>query len=523
MHISDISPSSFLSKLPLFYSLKEKVNSFAKNPFSLGSIEVTNQTIYDNYFLADKQFLNASELNLRSTIASIPFSYQFNNIYPSFLEQNFSGVFKVSFEKEILLNNVKKQLTGQFDIEKILLKDFDFKQLFHQYAESKLALIKGSIKSLSGLQSLINKVNNISTEEFLYLTKTQIGEKLNDKHLMDSLLSSKQKLLRELETNENSNNKIEQQLESITTTINAANEAIEKILSAKDDFETGGLNYNQLVNYQNSVNNNIDSITHSDQFVQQASKKLLKLNGLTKFFMYVKEMNLGKFSVNWSERSMSDILTSGMGGSYLKNNKFLGINISKIQPLGWIKDNQILASFQQPEAAIQSLRIGKGELKNNHSHLTFTNGNIKNMNAQQAIYSLLPRNVFVGSFSKNLSLGSFGNVETEVSKSSTQHSGTRNFQNENQVEPKLALMHLGEDFFRLYQLDLNIMATSTRFILSHLFLQIIQAWDILTQLLLRKAGVQFHMVLICQRIFFKHTYSAHQVFQKNQPHFNYRG
>jgi hypothetical protein len=456
LSISELSPSSFLSKLPAFYSIKQ-ATSFSKNAFSFGSVEITNQTVYDNYFLASKQLLSTSALSFDSKIANIPFSYQFHYIYPSLLQQDFSTIYKASFDRDALLSDVKKQLVNRFDIEKVLLKDFDFKQLFHQYAQTKLAAIKETAKSFGSFKPLMEKFNSISTEEFLLLTKDQLRDKLTDKSLLDSLLSSKEKITQELATQPDTDkqNLLKPQLESTIITITTLTETIEKVLSAKDDFETNGLNYNQLVNYQKAINSNLDSISGSEAFVQQSSKKLLKLNGLTKFFMYVKEMNLGKFSTNWSEGSMSNILTSGIGGSFLKNNKFLGLNISNIQPLGWIKDNQFIASLQQPEAAMQSLRVGKGDLESNHSHVTLTNATIKNIKPAGDIYSLLPRNIFVGSFSKNLSLGSIGNIETEVSKSSAQYNNTRSSLNESQIESKMAFRHLGEDFFQTLSVGLN--------------------------------------------------------------------
>jgi hypothetical protein len=453
--LSQLYPSAFISKLPAFYSLKQATN-FSRDAFSLNSLQLNNQTVYDNYFLADKQLLSTSELSFNSKLANIPFSYQFNYIYPSLLNQEFSAMYKAAFDQEQLLGDIKKQLVNQFDLEKILLKDFDFKQLFHDHAQSKLASIRETI-IVSELKSLKDKINSFSTEEFLYLTKNQIREKLMSKEVLDSLLLSKEKITEALntQTDRTQISSLIQQLQSTVATINGLNESIDKILSAKSEFETNGLNYNQLVNYQKAVNNNLDSITNSTGFIQESSKKLLKLKGLTKFFVYVKEMNLGKFSTNWSERSMSNILTSGAGGSFFKNNKFLGLNISNVQSLGWIKDNQFIANLQQPEAGIKSLRLGKGELQKNHSHTTFTNANIKNFKSTGNIFSLVPRNIFIGSFSKNLSLGSIGIIETEISKSSAQYNNTRSALNENQAESKMALKHLGEDFFQTLSVGVN--------------------------------------------------------------------
>lgn len=454
--LSQLYPPAFISKLPAFYSLKQATN-FSGHAYSLNSIELKNQSTYDNYFLAEKQWLSTTEFRFTSKLASIPFLYQFNYIYPSFLNQDFSAVYKVSFNQEQLLDDMKKQLVDQFDLEKLVLKDFDFKQLFRDHAQSKLKSVKESISSASELKFLKEKISSLSAEEFLYLTKNQIREKLTNKEILDSLLLSKQRITEALNTKTNPNeiSDLKQQLQSTVATIDNLTESIEKILSAKNEFETNGLNYNQLVNFQKTVNANLDSITNSEAFIQESSKRLLKLKGLTKFFMYVKEMNMGKFSTNWSERSMSNILTSGVGGSFFKDNKFFGLNISNVQSLGWIKDNQFIASLQQPEAAIQSIRLGKGELQKNHSHTTFTNANIKNFRSGGQVFSLIPRNVFIGSFSKNLSLGSAGNVETEISKSSSQYTNTRSALNENQAESKMALKHLGEDFFQTLSFGLN--------------------------------------------------------------------
>ena len=67
---------------------------------------------------------------------------------------------------------------------------------------------------------------------------------------------------------------------------------------------------------------------------------------------------------------------------------------------------------------------------------------------------MLPRNVFVGSFSKKISLGKSGNLETEISKSSSQFRNTYGA-GSNDLESKIAFRHFGEDLMQTIAMGIN--------------------------------------------------------------------
>lgn len=455
--ISDLSTSAFLTKLPGLYSLKQSVSEMAKGTALISKINLTSQTVYDHFFITEKQYISNSALTFNSAVANVPLTFLFDYTYPSLTDLTSSSWFKMSFDKNLLLSSLNQQLNNKFDTRKLLLNDFNFKNIFQHYAESKILQIKSLLNGMEGNLRLSKGFDDLSVHEFLYLSKHQLVEKLYPTTLIDSLNMAKRNTLEQIasSTDTAAHKILSNKLEEIASSLAKINTIVNAILSTKSEFETSDLNYNQLVTYQNTINDNIDSISNSNVFTQDASKKLLKLKGLSRLFLYVQELNVGKFSTDWSDRSITGILSSGVGGSYIKNKKFLGVNFSSIQSLGWLKDNSFIANLQQPESAVQALRVGKGDLNSNHSHITLMNANIKNINARQTVYNLIPRNIFVGSFSKNLSLGTYGNVETEVSKSSTQHSNSRNFQNEDQLQTRLAFKHFGEDFFQSLSVGLK--------------------------------------------------------------------
>jgi hypothetical protein len=446
--------SGLLTRLPAFYSLKEAV-PFRKPSLSLDFRQAAASAVYDNGPLTNGSLISRADLDVTATLAGVPFNFRYNGQHPSFIHQDFSSLYKMSFDRESLLNGLKKRLAEQYDLQKLLLKDFDFKQVFHQYAEKKLNEFRQSAKQqLAGSLQQLKALENLSPDEFLYLGKAQLEEKLLGGSAMDSLMNVKATLESRL-ASPNSGGDVKQELDAVNEKIAAVEQLKQKLSQLKKEFETEGLNFNQLVRYQQLVNGKLGEILGSDQFISDASKNLLKMNGLSRLFLYARELNIGQFSSGWSKMSMSEVLTTGVGGSFSKKNKFIGFNVAGVKPLGWIKDNTFTNSLFEPASSIQALRLGKGDLSSDHNHVSMVNATVKNTGSGPNVFNVIPRNTFVGSYSKKLGLGAAGNVEAEVSKSASQYRNTGITGSASEMESKLAVKYFGADLLQTLSFGLQ--------------------------------------------------------------------
>lgn len=447
--------AALLSKLPAFYSLKQSMPSLSQ-PFSLDFRRAGVQSIYDNGPLTSNTLISRAGLDFTASIAGVPFTYNFNWQQPSFIAQDFSTLYKISFDRQAMMKNMRESLAKQYDLQKLLMKDFNFQQVFRQYAETRLAAFRQSVQeSFAGSLRSFTALQDLSPEEFLYLGRTQLEEKLTGKAGLDSLVAVKESLSAVIASNSSAPDSLKRQLGLVNEQIAAIGQVKEKLHALKKEFETEGLNYNQLVRYQQAVNGKLDEITGSESFISDASKKLLKLNGISRLFLYARELNIGQFSSGWSGRSLSQVLTSGIGGSFLKKNNFVGLNLSGIKQLGWIKDRDFINNLFEPSSSIQALRLGKGDLASDHSHISMVNATVKNTGQGPNVFAVLPRNIFVGSFSKKLSMGSIGDVEAEVSKSASQYRNTGVTGAGDAMESKMALRYFGADLLQTLSVGLQ--------------------------------------------------------------------
>jgi hypothetical protein len=440
-------PSLFLTNLPAFYSLKQISPANLKQGIAISVDEVVARTVYDNGPLTANTLISQAGTGLHASLWNVPFNYTMSWQYPAFLQEDLQLMNKLSFDRDAMMNNLKKQLTDQFNLDKLLLKDMNFQQLFRQYAQTKLDGLKNELSSAgSSFRSLPAQLAALSPDEFLYLNEQQLAAKLFNKATVDSLQAGKQ-AYESIVTNGRQLSEADQSsLQSIQKQLTDMETAMNKVKSIKKEFGADGLDYKKLVTYQQAITGNANAILNSNDFISEASGKLLKLNGLSRFFLHVKELNIGQFASTWSNRSLSGIMSSGIGGDYMKKNKLVGLNLSHSLPLGWIKDNPFASNLFDPSVSIQAVRTGKGETTGDHSHVSAVNATTRNKPSQTGYFPVLPRNIFVGSFSKQVSLGAKGNATVEVSKSASQYRTTMNAGNE--VESKLALRHIGEDLLQ---------------------------------------------------------------------------
>jgi hypothetical protein len=450
-------PFSLVTSLPGWYSLKQLPAGFKKPAFSFDVQELSSQNSYDpTQQLAGGRVASQSGGQFSFTVAGVPFEAQ--GYWQPTTIQGGDGIiplFKVSFDRTALLTNLRKNVTSRFDAPKLLLKDFDFKETFQRYARLSLDGVKNSFRSTAGLlPSKASLLESLTPEEFLSQSAEQLQERLIPALYLDSLGGRRENLLqqRQMQTNPSLTQPLDSQIKQVDFLLGIADSLKRQLLSAKRQFEAGSLNYNEVVRYQTTVNTTVQSIIDSDHFVQEASRNLLQLNGLTKLFLYAREFNLGKFSPSWSPQSLSGVFATGAGGSFLKGNRFGAFQMSGVQPLAWAKDQAFAGVLGEIPQHLQAIRLGKGGLEGAHSHVSLVNATTKKSPAD--VLSVVPRNVFVGALSKQLSFGAIGVFDLEAAKSANQYRNTSSG-GDNTLESKMALQYLGADFLQTLSLGLQ--------------------------------------------------------------------
>jgi hypothetical protein len=181
---------------------------------------------------------------------------------------------------------------------------------------------------------------------------------------------------------------------------------------------------------------------------------LLPLNFLQKLLLTAKQLNIGQIAANGSKGGVSGLFMTGLQGTFLKNDKFLMLGGGKRQDGGYLKDIGLTESIDPSSYVMQFMEVGKGDTESSHSHLAIVNANTRNSNSRRFEQQLMPRNIFVGALSERVSLGEYGEIEAQLSKSATQFKNSANG-NEMALASKAAAFTLLDDFWQTISVGLD--------------------------------------------------------------------
>lgn len=434
------SPLGLINRLPLLYAQKTTGLPTLKGG---ASIQVDDLTLEMLYLPGGR--LSTGSFGLHASVGGVPFTQQVVFAEPSTVRQAVTFHGKMDFDREAFLAGLRSQLAGAYNLEKVLLQDLDFRQIMRQYATRKLEGIKSSLAASAQLK---NAFSSLSVDEFLLLTKEQLIEKLAGSYHLDSLQTVRKGLVQQLADRGHSL-ELQSGLEAIDSTLAGFNQLESSLLKAKAVFEEGEINYSQLLRYQQLVNTNAQALVASPDFIRESAGQLFAAKGLSRLFMHLQSFTAGQFSSNWDGLSVANVMTTGVGANFLKKQKLFGVQLSRIENLGWLKDNAFSGNLFEPRQLMQAVRLGKGDDEKRHSHLSLINANT--LPNSRDLYTVLPRNTFVASLSKRLTLPSWGTLEAGLSKSATQ---PKNTFNGDHYASGVALQHLGDDFFQTLAVDM---------------------------------------------------------------------
>jgi hypothetical protein len=393
------------------------------------------------------------------SIMDIPF-----NIGGSYLTGqgvNYSNtLFKTSFNKEAYMNVLNKRISKYYDLDKYFLQDANVSGFAKNYLNAEF---DKSIKSATGQLSsvVLNDVRSkLSPEEMMHLDMAQIEEKvlpaakrsmLGDKITAtetassDPSLSAKQKdSLNTLAGN------YKQELAGYQESINA-------IARVKKQMTASGFDVNKIINRQHTSESLVKQTMATPDMNKKIAENLLPLSGIQKLFLQMKTFNAGSFSPQGESGDMVNKVMNGVNFSSFNKNVFISGGAGSIKNGGRVKDNGLQTSLANPDQFLQTARIGKGDINGSHSHLMVVNSTTKNKSYNNYTSSVLPKNSFVGGFSKKMKMSNTSNVDVELMKSSTQYQNTYGNSNgvNEVVQRKSAIGAIGNDLFTTLSVRVN--------------------------------------------------------------------
>ena len=308
------------------------------------------------------------------SVGGIPFQLNYSTLsgydYSNTALQD-AHFMKISFDKEAYLDKVNQQLQKKYDLNKYFLEDLDIKGTMKKYAADQLSAIKGKDSLVRG----------ISADQLMYLDSMQLRHALASNG--DTSAAYYNKVM-----------------------------ALKKQLGGVKEM-------NKMLGSQREVNGSIEAWMRQPQNTARIAGNLMQLSPLQRLMMHMKELRLGSVGADASKGSVSDLFMTGAMGSFLKDNKFIMLGLGKTKEMG-VQDAGLQSATGNSAYSMQFVRLGRGDIGSKQSHVSVLNANAKPQQQYGFNTSAISRNVFVGSVSKQLSLGDLGTLDFELSKSSSQ-------------------------------------------------------------------------------------------------------
>lgn len=353
------------NKLRGFYALKPQSSLSLPGVPENKLKGISWQTTYSDTTAMMSGWWNEGVIQDEVTVGSIPVQLNYSTLsgYSNGLQD--AHFLKFSFDREAYMEKVNQQLQKSYNLNKYFLDDIDIKSSIKTYATSQLA----AMDSTKG---------KISADQLIYLDSTQLQNSLQ----------------------------------------NAPAEYKDKVMALKQQL--GGVKeMNQLLGSQKAAQRNITGLIHQPENTSRMAGNLLNMSGLQRLMMNMKELKVGSIGANASKGTVSDLFMTGATGSFLKSNKFIMLAAGKSSELG-VQDIGLQSATGNSSYGMQFLRLGRGDIGSGQTHISALNANSKPQTGNGFNTAAISRNVFVGSVSEQLSLGSLGTIDVELSKSNSQ-------------------------------------------------------------------------------------------------------
>jgi hypothetical protein len=400
-------------------------------------------------------------------LGNIPFNIQYANLSgQSTLTDILSdqSLAKVSFDKDAYMKRMSKYVSSNYDLNKYFLGDIDVAGAVKSFATQRISEIQQEMQGTVNGGAFFKEL--ISAEQLVHLDSNQIKQVLLSQsglNLQSSDLDSGYlNVLKERAVSDSLNAELRERIQKVE----AAQSYLKKIQSLKIDMGNG-LAIKETLSKQVTTNAQVSGWLNDPMTKANTAKELLPLGFFQRLMLSAKSINIGNIAASGTKGSVSDLFMAGAQGSFLSNNnKFLMMGLGKRNDGAGIKDLPFSNSIAPSSFAMQFMQFGKGDVDKAHSHLGVVNANTKSTDTRQFTPQQLSRNIFVGAISQQLSVGEYGALGVELSKSSTSFNNSSTG-NEYALSSKAAAFTLFNDFWQTLSAGIDFAGEVSEWRLTH--------------------------------------------------------
>lgn len=397
--------------------------------FNNGSMLITygNQYAYTGAVLpGEAGIINHATASMNLTLMGVPFSGGYNSSLDAWNTQRDFSFASLRFDKEGYLSAIHEKIKNIKNPEQFLGNALN--ELYAKRDEA-IGSLRNSIKDRLSQQSSVyveSLLNKMNADNLAVMDPSQVIA--NALQGQDALLAEKRQALANLQNGASVN--------AFADSIAVLGNEIKQITQLKESLEkninelTAGWQQSGIVQNIRSFEKNkqslISALLQTPAIINTIAKKQLKLNGLQRFLLNAKTLNIGSAGISQSPLGMYNSLFKGLNLEYVKNNKLIAPLLGKQPGIQNLSDLAYSNFREIPDILSTALRFGKGDGSANFTHFSvmmFQQGNSSQFLQQAASFGGLPSNL-VTSVSRKVSLGSSVSVLTEVSKSTMLYRGS---------------------------------------------------------------------------------------------------
>ncbi|SKC95094.1 hypothetical protein SAMN05660461_0226 [Chitinophaga ginsengisegetis] len=392
-------------------------------------------------------------------IKNIPVNVRYSNISGQSTWNNpfaDQSLVKFSFDKDAYVKRLNSIVEKKYDLKKYFLKDIDIKSAVKSFTNSRLEALQQKLTELGEKQSAAFG-QLLNSDHIIQLDSLQLrNELLNNRALgitaedLEPVVAALQDSI--LLAHPVADSSLNGLLEHFRTA-SAARKYMAGVFALKKEVGEG-LQAKSIISDERVAGGKINGQLEEESNKIRNIKELLPLSGLQRLLLSAKQLDIGNIAASGSKGGVQDLFMSGIQTSFLNNNKFLMLGAGKRIDGGTIKDLAFNSSLDPGAYSMQFLQMGAGDITQPHSHAGVVNANTKSDSRRQYTTLNLPRNTFVGAFSEDISLGSYGRIAAQLSKSNNQFKNSA-VGNDPMLASKAAALSLFNDFWETLSVGLD--------------------------------------------------------------------
>jgi hypothetical protein len=389
-----------------------------KSPFiTIGSARFLSRTSNAS---ADAQqpLFQSTGISSDMSLWNIPFSFRYNSIngWQNTEPLNF-GV--TQFDKEKYLQQLAERLKKTVSPEELFASHLNKlyasrNEIIHRVRKDLASVLPA--ENEEWMKEIMDKVN---ADNIAYLGMDGLINKLTAK--AGSEIAQKETALLQLKTAAQQQSpdaivKVENELSSL----HESKKRIEgQLTSLRKKWLDAGI-MEAMGSFEKQKRILLDKLMKDPAAIAKAASQHLNLHGLRKLMLHATSANLGSSGVTQGDLQLKNILLNGVNAGFLKGNRYLAPVLGKQPGLKNIAEAGFANFNQLPDIFTAALRIGKGDIQQDFSHVSFAlfqqSNNAQLLQNGLDLTRALPQN-FVTTFSKRMSFGENNYLLTEISKS----------------------------------------------------------------------------------------------------------